>query len=796
MIKDIMGIRIQGANFETSKDLQFFINGKRAIDKTFRVSLLYGKNGAGKTTISKAFRKTSGTDESNILIADPIDSNGHTVPLTEDEKKHILVFNEDFVDSQVRFQQDGLDTVIVLGPAIGIEDKLKAAGKRFEEAANSKRKHAEVVAELNDDTSDKSPGYWEEKLDDCLRGDNNWAGRDRKLSERARIATRVYKGDYLRFVNRTPKNKRDELLLDFERLYEKLKDARSGKSAITADIPKLSPLQFDEDAFLKTLEEKLERPELSEREKYLLSLVERREEEKVRAIKRFASIPKEEKCPFCFQNVSVEYKAGLLSSIQKILSKAVETHIEKLESFRQAQFSFDPSPFLELDENVTKKCEEAINAYNAEVERINGMIDQKKTNVFVPISATVNLQARFHAVNAALEELEFMKTAYNANVTNAQPIIDELKEINADLAYYDTKEDYNRFLIQKKELETAQAESDKINEEFEAARNEYEKLQETRKSVRIAKDLINRWLSYIFFSDNRLSLESNGYRYYIKSSGKAITPDKLSTGERNTLSLCYFFSTIMQGKEKDKIYNEPYFIVIDDPISSFDVENCIGVLSFLKFQLNPYLCGQEDTKVLIMTHDLQTYFNLQKPTKDLSQAYSQGGKSSKYAHIELLNNEVIPFNYENRHEYAALMIDVYNFAKNGGSEKTATIGNTMRRVVEAFSSFVYKCGISELCSKREIIDKLNTQIRPYYENLLYRLVLHGSSHMEERVQSLETLDLSAYLSEETLQRTAKDMICLLYSLNDLHVLTYLGSIKDAQSTINSWIEDIKKTNPQ
>ena len=120
----------------------------------------------------------------------------------------------------------------------------------------------------------------------------------------------------------------------------------------------------------------------------------------------------------------------------------------------------------------------------------------------------------------------------------------------------------------------------------------------------------------------------------------------------------------------------------------------------------------------------------------------------------------------------------------------------MRRVVEAFSSFVYKCGISELCSKREIIDKLNTQIRPYYENLLYRLVLHGSSHMEERVQSLETLDLSAYLSEETLQRTAKDMICLLYSLNDLHVLTYLGSTKDAQSTINSWIEDIKKTNPQ
>lgn len=794
MIKDIMGLRIQGANFETSKDLKFFAN-KGNTNKTLRVSLLYGKNGAGKTTISKAFRQISGIEENNIVVAEPIDENGNTVSLTEIEKKHILVFNEAFIDSQVRFQQDGLDTVVVFGPAVGIEEELNKSERRFITARENKSYRTEIVTQLEDDTNEKSPFYLEEKIDDCLKGKERWAERDMLLRENAKQATKVYKQAYEQYVNRAPSAKKDKLLLEFNSTYEKLKDARSGKSSITISVPQWASPVFDEVAFVKVLEEKLERPELSEREKYLLSLVEQKKEEKVREIKNFALNKKAEKCPFCFQDVSVEYKAELISSVEKILSRAVENHIEKLESFHQGQLCFDTSPFLELDQIALQKCEETINSYNAEVDYINKLIDQKKTNVFDPLTISVNLQAKFRAVNTALEELESMRKAYNANVTKTKPIIDELRRINADLAYYDTKEAYQKYLVQKKELEIAQAELRKSNQEYEAAKTEYETIQEKRKSVVIAKDLINRWLSYIFFSDKRLSLESDGYRYYIKTSGKAITPDKLSTGERNTLSLCYFFSTIMQGKEKDKIYNEPYFIVIDDPISSFDVENCIGVLSFLKFQLNPYLCGHADTKVLIMTHDLQTYFNLQKSSRDLSQAYSQGRKKDKFAHLELRNNDIIDFNFEARHEYATLILDVYNFAVNGGIEKTPTIGNTMRRVVEAFSSFIYKCGVAELCTKQEIINKLDVTIKPYFENLLYRLVLHGSSHMEERVKSLETMDLSEYLPEKTLQRTARDMICLLYCLNDLHVLTYLSTIADAEKTIKSWIEEIRKTNP-
>ena len=41
----------------------------------------------------------------------------------------------------------------------------------------------------------------------------------------------------------------------------------------------------------------------------------------------------------------------------------------------------------------------------------------------------------------------------------------------------------------------------------------------------------------------------------------------------------------MQNKEPSKAYEDEYLIVIDDPISSFDFENKVGIMSFLNYQL-------------------------------------------------------------------------------------------------------------------------------------------------------------------------------------------------------------------
>lgn len=794
MLKDITGIRLEGANFIVPSDLQLFADEHLQGNSAFRVSLLYGKNGSGKTTISRAFRKAAGANGTIVNIALPIDANGSVVSLSDDEKTHIAVFNEEFIDRQVRFQSEGLETVVVLGAAVDIEEQLNTALEHLSTITQLKGTQAEIVSRLQDSTCSESPRYWEYQVENSLRGPNNWAERDMALREGARQATRVTNTTYLQFLSRKPEKPRDTLIYDFQCGLQELKRARSGEARISTIVPQLSQIDFDDSAFIALLSEKIEEPVLSDREKFLLSLVKQGKHGRIQEIKTFALSSKEDVCPFCLQDVSEEQKANLIASVEKVLHKAVEEHEKKLESFRLTPISLNLSPFSPLGD-IASSCEALIQDYNAEVAQINADIDNKISNVFSPIITTTKLRAKHQAVVSAFTELEAKRKEHNKNITNTRPLIEKLQTINADIASYDIAASYEKYLAQKKIHDSAVITLDSLKQEYDEALKAVRSLQERKKSVVIAKDMINRWLSYIFYSNNRISLESNGGKYYVKSSGKAVSPEKLSTGERNSLALCYFFSTLMEGKEKAKIYEEPYMIVIDDPISSFDIENCVGVLSFLKCQLQPYLCGHDDTKVLLMTHDLQTYYNLQKASEELIAACNRKGKKYKYSQLELLRNTVNLFHLKKRHEYTALMLEVYDFAVNGSDEKLSTIGNSMRRVVEAFSSFVYKCSIQELSTREDILNQIDPTIAPYFEHLLYRLVLNGGSHMEESIQALDIIDIDTYLSKQTMQRTAQDILCMLYSINSLHIKTHLNGVGNIGQTISNWIDDIKQRTP-
>lgn len=77
----------------------------------------------------------------------------------------------------------------------------------------------------------------------------------------------------------------------------------------------------------------------------------------------------------------------------------------------------------------------------------------------------------------------------------------------------------------------------------------------------------------------------------------------------------------MQNKNKKDAFKESCLIVIDDPISSFDFENKIGILSFLKYMIEKILSNNLKSKILIMTHDFSTFFNLNKLLSELRKSY-------------------------------------------------------------------------------------------------------------------------------------------------------------------------------
>lgn len=97
-------------------------------------------------------------------------------------------------------------------------------------------------------------------------------------------------------------------------------------------------------------------------------------------------------------------------------------------------------------------------------------------------------------------------------------------------------------------------------------------LEQRKSDIGLAINNINNALDYVFFSHGRLSIELKNDKYYLKSNGKNVKPKNVSLGERNIIALCYFFTQILANQEISRLYQNEAFIVVDDPISSFDLK--------------------------------------------------------------------------------------------------------------------------------------------------------------------------------------------------------------------------------
>lgn len=189
----------------------------------------------------------------------------------------------------------------------------------------------------------------------------------------------------------------------------------------------------------------------------------------------------------------------------------------------------------------------------------------------------------------------------------------------------------------------------------------------------------------------------------------------------------------MNQEAKDG-YLKKIVLVIDDPISSFDFENKVGIMSLLKIKVSDIIMTNPESQILIMTHDIQCLYDLQKIADEVSDEVK---------------------------------------ATNNGQKKR-----------------LYLC--RELKNKKLILQKIGDKdYIGYFKNLMYRLVLNGDSHMEERTNSLTDMDYLDFLSEEERQRTAREVICFIYLLNDYHVLAHLDGKKNIITNIQKWCADIK-----
>lgn len=787
MLKNVEKISFVGGKFKEPVNMGLLCNN----GKLAKSALVYGRNGSGKSTIAKAIRKIKSDEVPMIIEAEMKDKNDNIVLLEDDDKRKICVFDEEYIDNNIKLQETGLKTIIMLGEQVDLNEKINEVEKELDivnKEYDDKEKEIEKIKIEKDSR--------ESELKKGLQ--RGWAERDRIIKEHKKN-TPVNSKKYDEVMNARPVDERSKLNAEFNRKEEILSKIRSGIIKNIEYVPKL-PSNYDISKIKNVLSKKIENPVLTDREKHLLKIIENKKSDRLYEMLRTFEDESTKSCPYCLQPLETGYKNDLVTSIQKVLSKEVEKHRQELRNLIVNKIEIDFSKITELNES--RNLENIVKEVNKMLLDNNNKLQQKIDNPYSPIEIEdTRIKELYDQLRRSLIEIEKERNKYNEKIQNVEMIKEELKKLNKSISYYDIEIPYKKYKEKQKILEEKQRESEIKKEECSKKRIELEDLKARKKSIKIAIKLINKNLEYIFLSKDRLRIDYRDNEYVLLSNGNNVKPSEISLGERNIIGLCYFFADIMQNKETSKAYEDEYLIVIDDPVSSFDFENKVGIMSFLNYQLENFLLGNISTRVIILTHDLSTMYDCINILHDINGEYGVENKKQlekdyhlnnfKFNVFELKNKTLSKFDKKRRQEYTELVKKIYEYASGKGDDYDIVIGNMMRQVLEAFSTFEYKSGPAQLATNKNIWSSIPEKYQLYFRNLMYRLVLNGGSHRKEQVQTLKD-DMNFYnlISTEEKRRTAQDILCFIYLLNERHLVSHLGENGDINK-IKEWCDERK-----
>lgn len=802
MLNDIKQIKLKGTIFDTLTSLDFFSsNEQKKQDRNnpkkniVKATLIYGRNGTGKSTIAKAFRHLSGESISTITDINICDESNNQVTISEEDKKHIFVFDEDYVYKNVKLQENHLETIVMLGEAVELTDKIAAITSEYDKLKIEYEKIKKDFEEYSDPNNPKSCVYHKNKIKNTLKGDNNWAGRDRIINGK-KTNTGVDDSTYLKFISITPEKQRDDLIVEYKTKLEELYNAKKGTNTIDNKVPEISNVytKFNDDMLVELLKKKIEKPILSEREKKIIKLLQEGKQEQLKESIDYFQQESVLECPYCFQKVTTEYKHSLVKDIEKVLNKEVKEYQNELKNLLLEPIDIDLSLYEKLNEY--ENCINLIKNINNIVSIYKEKINKKMQDPYMINNDIENLELHSEVtkLTVQLSNLEISRIKFNDKSKQTKHIIDKLNQINKEITYYDIKELAKQYDEQIIKYEKQKEIMELKEKEYFSKQTELNSLEEQRKNIKHATNAINKCLQYIFFADNRMEIKFENDVYKLLSYGKSVKPCDISVGERNIIGLCYFFTNIFSNKEEKKAYEEEYLIVIDDPVSSFDIENRIGILSLLKHKISSFLEGNEKTRAIVMTHDLQTHYDIHKIFEEIIETCNEMKVQNKYIFnsFELKNNQLSYFSYKKRQEYTELMCIIYKYATEEDTSTNIVIGNIMRQVLEAFATFEYKRDIARISTDKEILDLLIEQeYKDYFENLMYRLVLHGGSHREEQIKTMNDFDFFSHISDYEKIQTAKNILCFIYLLNKKHLLRHLKTFKNVEETLTLWCNNIK-----
>jgi wobble nucleotide-excising tRNase len=589
-----------------------------------KINIFYGRNYAGKTTLSRIFRALElgvisdkyDAPQFTILFKDgkKVDQGG----LTEHEK-NIRVFNEDFVRDNLRFinnPNDNIESFAILG-----------------NENNLLEQEIEIIQnEIGSDEAGQETGLQLQRAN--LRGtykiakeklvkEQKWL--EDKLAEKATDKTVgiKYQSDKFGDQNYTKSKLESDLSRIIDSKYKSLpNDEKERKEALIREnmksaIPMISNLSLDFQRLAEETAQLVERPVgMTDKIEELLkeSLLHRWANEG-----RALHINKHANCAFCGNKIAEERWAKLekhFDQASDALKKEIELTIKGITNECSAVgigLKIDKNLFYakfhsELDALLLRN-ELAAKLYCDGLNNLKNQLETRQADIL-----NVQLGVAIDDPTATLQQvwidyatLRLQSNQLTANL-NAEQIAAKTELRLREVEDFSAMIGYTQKQTEIKELDDAfkiiETNGRKISAQIEARKAALAEKKRLLNDEEKGAIKVNEFLNH-YFGHKYLSLEAKQQensdsdakkiRFEVVRDGKKAF--HLSEGECSLLAFCYFLAKLDDVSTKG---SKP-IIWIDDPISSLDNNHIFFIYSLLNAEI---VARNNYEQLFISTHNL------------------------------------------------------------------------------------------------------------------------------------------------------------------------------------------------
>lgn len=643
------------------------------IEPKNKISLMYGLNGAGKSTISD-------------FLYNLYDPHYSACNAKQDKDSEILVYNQKFLTDYF-YEKDSLKGIFTLskenkGVLLSIDQESKILETRNENHTKINNKIDALGQQLDQEKEKASAKVWEIKT--------KYAGGDRVLEfclENLKRTEALFKHIVSTALpTEAPNYTIDDLKAEANAVQG---EGASTLSKITAINPEWPAIE--EDVIFSKIIVGSQEGSIAE----FISNIGNSDWVK-RGLEYIPPHTDHEiyHCPFC-QTPTIT--SQLADSIRNVFDKAYDLDISRLETlkadynlfFSNIQFgdiSHLPVITPELESSWVHLIDQLKSIHRENTLIIENKLKSPSTSVKLKISSSV-----IASINELISTLNILIETHNDKITHKKRTLNDIRNRFWSLMRWDYEQTLSSFKnscnVLDTELKAANLESINTADKIKESRQKISDLRKQTVNIQDAIDNINSSLIDIGIDGFSVTKHSESLYRVSRLEADSDAFHSLSEGEKTMISFLYFIE-LCKGQKSAAAVPKSKIVVIDDPISSLSHIYVFNIGQLIK---DYFFNDPAYEQVFVLTHSLYFFYELtytHKEKRDETQNLFRIIKNSNGSGIVPMRYEEIQNDYQT---YWSVIKDP--------STPPALIANCMRNIIEYFFSFVRKRDFNNVFQK-------------------------------------------------------------------------------------------------